>query len=727
MPAQNLLSTGTTFVSSALADINLSISAILIVGTDPAFEDCISFLKFTLPVLPVASVDSAELRLFVFNKTGESPSPVVVNRVTSAFDTDTVTYSTQPTYVPTASMADVSSDDVLQYFEINVTDLVNQWLSGTYSNEGIALTNLDGVTEVQFGGKTIGNAYEPKLVLTYSAEVPAIADYAYIYNTGNQNIPLEESILFSSNGALLGILHNAGTGPITVEESGTYAVWFIVTSQAANQFALFQNGVEVPGSIYGTGLVSTGNPGMAMLNAEAGDVLTLQNHTSAGAIDLDNAAGGTQTNVSASIMILRIGPPVSPDPALGAVNSAQDITEMRAAIENPLLGLNLTVFNSLPTSQQNEVLTVLLANRPALGYPTVASVQDALDNAINQLVDPNNIYVEAGAIDGNGSIAMPFGTIEEGMVAVEEGGTVHVLGGTYNVATQIIITKPLTLLGESDPLPQIVFDPLINLDGLQIMADNVTIDKLHLISNRTLTADNAVFRVVLKASNPIELYDNFNLRSSIVEGTVRSGYIWAQNMTIEDTTFMHNAFNTQALRLQIVRGTTNILNNRFQGNSTSIGAIVVEPNLVSYTTSGDINVMGNTMMRFTQFVNFFPHLAGPTSLLVDNNDVDHQDRSGSAVILFARVDYALMENILIQNNLIVNPNIERLAVYYDGAGGSFVPDPGQIQVIDNTFDIAMPWGKPTDTVDPNFPVGYSNTSPPGMTLAAFDLHGNINV
>ncbi|MEL7568445.1 MAG: hypothetical protein AAGU27_26710, partial [Dehalobacterium sp.] len=433
------------------------------------------------------------------------------------------------------------------------------------------------------------------------------------------------------------------------------------------------------------------------------------------------------TNVSASITILRIGPPISQDPALAAVNAAQNITGMRAAIEDPLLGLDLTAFNALTTPQQDEVLTVLLANRPALGYPTVASVQDALDNAINQLVDPNNIYVEAGSVGGNGSIANPFGTIEEGMAAVEEGGTVHVLGGTYNIATQLVITKPLTLLGESDSLPQIVFDPAINLDGLQIMADNVTIDSLHLISNRTLTADNAVFRVVLKASNPIDLYDNFHLRFSIVEGTVRSGYIWAQNMTIEDTVFIHNAINTQALRLQLVRGTTNILNNTFQGNSTSIGAIVVEPNLVSYTTSGDINVIGNTMTRFTQFVNFFPHLAGPTSLVIDDNDVDHQDRSGSSVILFARVNYALMEEILIQNNSIINPNIERLAVYYSGAGGSFVPDPGQIKVYDNTFDIATPWGRPTDTVDPNFPVGYANDAPAGMTLAAFDLQGNINV
>ncbi|MEL7566102.1 MAG: DNRLRE domain-containing protein, partial [Dehalobacterium sp.] len=293
MATQTLLSTGTTFVSSVLDSVNLSFSAIIIVGTDPVFGDSISFLKFMIPALPVATVDSAKLRLFVFVKTEGPPSPVVVNRVTSVFDIDTVTYNTQPTYEPTASMINVTMSDVLQYVEIDVTTLVNQWLNGTYPNEGIALTNPDGTTAVQFGGKSIGAAYEPQLVLTYSAEVPEITNYAYVYNTGNQNIPLESSIPFSSNGALLGVSHNAGTGPITLEDAGTYAVWFIVTGQSANQFALFQNEVEVPGGIYGTELASVANPGMAMISAEAGDVLTIQNHTSTGAVDLNNATGGT--------------------------------------------------------------------------------------------------------------------------------------------------------------------------------------------------------------------------------------------------------------------------------------------------------------------------------------------------------------------------------------------------------------------------------------------------
>lgn len=168
MATQTVLSTGTTFLSSALAGVNLSTSAIMLVGTDPGFGSCTALLKFTLPSLPVTAVDHAVLKTFLFAKIGAPASPVVVNRITSDFAIATVTYNTSPTYVATASTENITSGDVLQYVEFDVTQLVNQWLDGTYINYGIALTNSDGITQVQLGGKTIGPAYEPQLVLSYT-------------------------------------------------------------------------------------------------------------------------------------------------------------------------------------------------------------------------------------------------------------------------------------------------------------------------------------------------------------------------------------------------------------------------------------------------------------------------------------------------------------------------------------------------------------------------------
>jgi hypothetical protein len=345
--------------------------------------------------------------------------------------------------------------------------------------------------------------------------------------------------------------------------------------------------------------------------------------------------------------------------------------------------------------------------------------------------DPFNIYVQAGAVGGNGTMEQPFGTIEEGMTAVAEGGTVHVMEGTYYVSSQLIITKPMTLRrsATTDSIPRIVFDSATNMDGVIIEADHVTIAGLHLIAYRTLSSDNAVIKVPLKSSSPITLYQNITISSCIVESTIRSGYFWAENLTVIKTEFIHNAA-TQSLRLQMIRGKTNILNNTFQGGSKSVGAIVFEPSIVSWTTSGSIQVSGNTMKRFTQFMLFSPHLADITSLLVENNNIDHQDRPGHSITFFTRTNYQLMRQIRIENNFMINPDATWLAVYFTTTGdGAFVPQAGQIQVYNNMFDFSNDEENPRlDTVDSEFPVGFNvNTHELGMSLNAFVLGDNPNI
>ncbi|MGM0846436.1 MAG: hypothetical protein ACQEUT_15785 [Bacillota bacterium] len=417
------------------------------------------------------------------------------------------------------------------------------------------------------------------------------------------------------------------------------------------------------------------------------------------------------------------------NPALQAVNAAQTPAGLRAAIEDPLLGLDLTEYDILTDDQQIQAAEIILENRPLFGYESVEAVQTALNSAIGQVVvDPENIYVESGAVGGDGSQANPFGTIEEGITAVNPGGTVHILSGTYEVETQIILEKSLTLQGEGDTQPQIIFNPANTLDGLVIQAGDVTVDNLYLISNRTLTGSNAVFSIPLRALD--NLYRNIAITNSTIEGTVRSGYIFAENLTIDNNLFVHNANNTQSLRFQMARGITNVQDNVFQGNSTSVGAVIFEPNLASYSVSGTINIIGNNMTSFNQFINFYTFLEDATSLIIRDNVIDHQTNSGSSIILTTRVDYTLVEQLLIEDNFFTNNDPERLAVYFAaGGGGSNLPAVDQIQVYDNTFNFPNGYGqRPGDVVDPVFPVGYNQAAALlGMTLERFDLQGNVNV
>ncbi|WP_434305322.1 collagen-like protein, partial [Clostridium botulinum] len=134
-----------------------------------------------------------------------------------------------------------------------------------------------------------------------------IANYAYIYNLAAQVVAIEADINFSNNGIIVGpITHAPGTTSISLGAAGDYAVWFNVAGVEPNQFTLFQNGAPVAGSVYGSGAGTQPNPGMVIITAASGDVLTLRNHSSAAAVTLQTLSGGTQINSNASILIQKL-------------------------------------------------------------------------------------------------------------------------------------------------------------------------------------------------------------------------------------------------------------------------------------------------------------------------------------------------------------------------------------------------------------------------------------
>ncbi|WP_246318262.1 BclA C-terminal domain-containing protein [Paenibacillus taichungensis] len=133
-----------------------------------------------------------------------------------------------------------------------------------------------------------------------------LASYGYIFNTSAQSVATETDITFDSNENLTNITHTPGTAEINIGNAGDYAVFFIITGVQANQFTLYQNGAPVGGSVYGSGAGTQPNPGMIIITAAPGDVITLRNHSSASAVDLQTLAGGSQINANASILIQQL-------------------------------------------------------------------------------------------------------------------------------------------------------------------------------------------------------------------------------------------------------------------------------------------------------------------------------------------------------------------------------------------------------------------------------------
>jgi len=119
-------------------------------------------------------------------------------------------------------------------------------------------------------------------------------------------VAIQAPIAFDLNGPLLGVTHAPGNAGVQITSAGIYAIHFSVTHVEPAQFTLFVNGAPANTTIYGSGAGTQQDNGFAILTLQANDVLTLVNNSSAAAVTLQTLAGGTQTNVNASLLIERL-------------------------------------------------------------------------------------------------------------------------------------------------------------------------------------------------------------------------------------------------------------------------------------------------------------------------------------------------------------------------------------------------------------------------------------
>ena len=118
---------------------------------------------------------------------------------------------------------------------------------------------------------------------------------------------IEADITFSSNGVMTsGITHALNGSAIVLVNAGTYKITFSVSGTEPNQMALFVNGVQVLGGVYGSGAGTQQTTGQAIVSVAAGAVLTVRNHSSAAAVTLATPIGGTQANANASVAVEKL-------------------------------------------------------------------------------------------------------------------------------------------------------------------------------------------------------------------------------------------------------------------------------------------------------------------------------------------------------------------------------------------------------------------------------------
>ncbi|MET3505397.1 NTTRR-F1 domain [Halalkalibacter oceani] len=94
--------------------------------------------------------------------------------------------------------------------------------------------------------------------------------------------------------------------------------------------------------------------------------------------------------------------------------------------------------------------------------------------------NPFEVYVQSGSTGGDGTQANPFGTIQEGLAAVSPTGVVHVLIGTYPIATTVNVNKQgVTLRGypgaviqlQANVIPFVVTGTGVTIEGFTMTSD----------------------------------------------------------------------------------------------------------------------------------------------------------------------------------------------------------------------------------------------------------------
>ena len=131
--------------------------------------------------------------------------------------------------------------------------------------------------------------------------------YGYVYNQSAQFIPVGSDIGFDSNGVITaGVTHALGNTVVSVTTAGNYLVTFSVSPVQAAQFSLVVNGNQIAGTVYGTVAGNQQENGKVILTLSAGDILTMRNTGSTGAINLQTNTGGSQASVNAAITLEKL-------------------------------------------------------------------------------------------------------------------------------------------------------------------------------------------------------------------------------------------------------------------------------------------------------------------------------------------------------------------------------------------------------------------------------------
>ena len=132
------------------------------------------------------------------------------------------------------------------------------------------------------------------------------------FNMNTQIVPTESDVVFNAFDNVSGLVWNpTGANPeqIKVLEDGIYSLTSLLTTNTTAQFTYTINGIPDETTTQGTNRGAGQLTNRTLLELQAGDIITLRNHTSAnGNVIISEQAGGKYNSISAILVVFKIAP-----------------------------------------------------------------------------------------------------------------------------------------------------------------------------------------------------------------------------------------------------------------------------------------------------------------------------------------------------------------------------------------------------------------------------------
>ncbi len=171
------VSTYDSYITQNSPDLNDYLRAEIIAGYygGNTSKECHALIRpASLPTLPDSSVIvNAEMRLHHMPDGTEHTSVnIAAVQITSAWDSNNVTWNTKPSYATTDAILDyrtMTSESEGEYVSFDITRLAQQWYNGTAENYGVALVPISGagVGRIYFGSSDYNAEVFPQMLISY--------------------------------------------------------------------------------------------------------------------------------------------------------------------------------------------------------------------------------------------------------------------------------------------------------------------------------------------------------------------------------------------------------------------------------------------------------------------------------------------------------------------------------------------------------------------------------